>query len=65
MPRLKTDHVRVSTREGTVAVLFCQHCQEEMPITKPLKLVTMAAVTAAFAKCHAHCLPKEIQRTLW
>ena len=37
MPKLNTEHIIVSNRPGTVAVLFCRNCQEELPITKALK----------------------------
>ena len=61
MPKLNTEHIIVSNRPGTVAVLFCRNCQEELPITKPLKVTTLAAIIKTFGKCHAQCLPAQTQ----
>ena len=46
--------VVTEVKAGTVLNLRCTHCQEALPITKPLGISTLISVTNAFASNHEH-----------
>lgn len=41
-------------KTGTVMNIRCTHCNEQLPITKPLRISTLVAVMNAFGSEHLH-----------